>query len=110
MVNHDNRRGIIIRNPIHWRRTVKTFDELNHEEIVALTEAEIERFVEIDIAKAGIMPVDPPVPPSLEAEGIVRSVIGFSVGSSIFVTETDAIECASKPMLEEKYDYQIGYE
>jgi hypothetical protein len=90
---------------------MKTFEELTHDEIVALDDIGVERFVEIAIAAEGIMPIDPPVPPSLEAEGIVRSVIGYQVGGSlVFANESDALQCAAMSLLEEKYDYAIGYE
>ena len=56
---------------------MKRYDELTHEELVALTETDIERLVELEIAHAGII-----------------SETAFQVAGMLFKNESDAIAVA----------------
>lgn len=87
---------------------MKYYDNLTHEEKIALTEEQIQNYIEIEIAHEGIMPVQPPQEVTLEQEGITKSEVAFDVGGLLFASEEDAHTVARMKMCSSNYDYQLG--
>ena len=87
---------------------MKRVDSLMHEELIVLTEQDIERFIDIEIAHIGIMPIACPVVPNLETEGIIASEVAYEVGSILFKNEADAIAVANMETFNSEYDYHAG--
>jgi hypothetical protein len=88
---------------------MKRYSEMTPEELVALTDDQVRRLIDIEIAFAAIKPVEVPVEPTLEAAGITASVIGYKVGELVFLDEKDARAVAALPVLKEAYSYGISY-
>jgi hypothetical protein len=88
---------------------MKRFSEMTPEELVALTDDQVRRLIEIEIAFAAIKPVEVPVEPTLEAAGITASVIGYKIGELIYLDEKHARTVAALPGMKEKYAYDISY-
>lgn len=87
---------------------MKRYNELTHEELIALKEEGVERLIDIEMAHAGIMPVACPAFPTLEAEGIVASEIAYEVGELLLKNESDAIAVENMETYCSNYDYHIG--
>jgi len=87
---------------------MKRYNDLKHEELVVLTEEDIERFIDIEIAYNGIMPVSCPEVPSLAQEGIVATEIAFEVHEILCKTEEDAIAISRMEVFRTDYDYNAG--
>jgi hypothetical protein len=88
---------------------MKHYTDMTDEELNALTDEQINRLIDIEIATEGIFPVDAPIVPSLENEGIVQSEVGYQVDGTVFVSEEDAKKVTLMPRMKEAYDYTIGY-
>jgi len=88
---------------------MKRYSEMTPEELVALTDDQARRLIDIEIAFAAIKPVEVPVEPTLEAAGITASVIGYKVADLVFRDEKDAQAVAALPILKEAYSYSISY-
>jgi hypothetical protein len=84
--------------------------DLDEPQQAALTEEEILRYIDIEVAHEGIAPVACPQKPSLAADGIVRSEIAFKVAGVIVRTAEDAQTIQKLSILTEEYDYKVGYE
>ncbi len=89
--------------------TMKRIDDLEQKELVSLTEAQIQRLIDIEIAHAGIMPVDCPIPPSLKNAGIVKTEIAYRIGDMYFANRADAETVARMNCLKSEYDWNISY-
>jgi len=89
---------------------MQRIDELHHDGLVALTDEQVERFIDIEIANRGIMPVEQPVPPSLETVGIVKDDKAFEVAGIIVRTREEAEAILKMDVLREEHNYQTGYE
>lgn len=92
---------------------MRRYYDLEKEELALLTEDQINHFVEVEIAHEGIEPVPEPQVPTLEDVGIVKGVILYRVGGSyglLFIHEADAKAVAQMPVMESKYDYNLGSE
>jgi len=87
---------------------MKRYTELTQEELVLLKEEDVERFIEIEIASEGIMPVACPEVPSLESEGITRTEVAYEVGGLLFKKEDDAIAVSGMEQFSSTYDYLVG--
>jgi len=88
---------------------MKRYSEMTPEELVALTDDQVRRLIDIEVAFAAIKPVEVPVKPTLEAAGITASVIGYKVGELVFLDEKDAQAVAALPVLKESFSYGISY-
>lgn len=88
---------------------MKRYNEMSREELVALTDDQVRKLIEIEVMVAGIKPVDPPIEPTLESEGITANVIGYKVGDLIFLDEKDARIVADLPAMKTAYSYHISY-
>jgi len=88
---------------------MKRYNEMTPEELVALTDEQIRRLIEIEVAFAAIKPVEIPIEPTLEAAGITAGVIGYKIGESVFLDEKDALAVQALPVLKEAYAYNISY-
>jgi len=87
---------------------MKRYEDLTHEEWIALEEADIERFIDIEIAEAGIMPISCPTMPTLEDEGIVKSEVAYDIGGLLLKNEEDATKVATMQHFQTSYDYSAG--
>lgn len=89
---------------------MKQYTDLTHEELIVLTENDIERLIDIELAHDGIMPVACPTVPSLDDEGIIKSETVFDIGGLLLKNEEDAIAVSRMEQFKSEYDYNIGYE
>jgi hypothetical protein len=88
---------------------MKRYSEMTPEELVALTDDQADRLVDIEVAFAAIKPTEVPVELTLEAAGITASVIGYKVADLVFRDEKDAQTVAALPVMKEAYSYSISY-
>jgi hypothetical protein len=82
--------------------------DLSKEELLTVTDEQVRRFIEIELAYAGIIPIAPPgdkpTAPSIET-----TVSAFKVGDLIFLDATEAATVAAMPsMRKSQYDYNGG--
>jgi len=89
---------------------MQRIDDLEHNELIALTEEQVQRLIDIEIAHAGIMPTEPPERPTLEKAGIIKSEIAYRVGDMYFAERTDAEAVAQMNILKADHDWNIGYD
>jgi len=89
---------------------MKRYEQMTHEELIALTEDEIRLLVDREIAESGIMPAECPKPPDLENLNISKTEVGYEVGGLIFQNKDDAETVAGMPLLQKKYNYSWGYD
>jgi len=88
----------------------RRIDDLTQEELMILTDEEVGRYIELEIACQGITPVDVPVAPSIESAGITADVIVYEVGTVLVADAKSAKILAKLPLLDEKYEYRTGYD
>jgi len=88
---------------------MKRYNEMTPEELVALTEDQVRRLIDIEVAFAAIKPAEAPQEPTLETEGITASIVGYKVGDMIFALEADAQIVAALPAMKSAYSYNISY-
>lgn len=73
---------------------MKTFDELTDAEVLALTDAEIERYIDLECARAGV-PLLPPEPgPKPEEPAAEKDVTLYEVGGDLFRDQETALRVA----------------
>ena len=89
--------------------SIKRVWDLDVTEKAALTEEQVKRYIDLEIAYDKIEPVECPEPPSLEAEGIVRSEKAFKVAGIVVRTLEDAKQIQKCSLMKPEYDYQLGY-
>ena len=87
---------------------MKRYNELTHEELIALSETDIERYIDIEIAYAGIAPVSFPKELKLENEGVIASEVAYEVGDILFKNQDDAIAVSGMDTYTTEYDYYSG--
>lgn len=87
---------------------MKRFSDLEHAEILALSEEDIKKYIEIEVAFAGIMPVPLPKKTTLEDVNIKKSDQYFQVHGILFKTEKDAAAFAEMEVYQENYDWSIS--
>jgi len=63
---------------------MKRYQDLSHDELIALGEAGVQRFIDIECAHAGIVPVTKPETFQLEKESLKKSDVFYEVGSVDF--------------------------
>lgn len=95
---------------IERRCIMQRYNQLSHEELIALNEEKLERLVQIEIAHNGILPVEAPEKITLETDGIIKNVVGYEVFNTIFKKKEDAEKVVQMAVLKEEYNYNIGYE
>lgn len=88
---------------------MKTIEDLSHEELIALNDDQIEQFIQIEIAQAGVKPCSTPIVPSLNDAGIVKEDMYYKVGELLFKNKEDAIKVAAMDLYKTAYDWGIGY-
>jgi len=90
---------------------MKRFTELSAEELAALSDDEIQTYIDVEVAYAQIVPVPEPRQVTLDDLGLVPTVSAYSVGGLLFKNQADAEMVAKLPMLAEDYDYSgAGYD
>lgn len=70
---------------------MKDFTELTEEEMLALTESEIETYIDLAAAEAGVQLL-PPAPIAPKSIDVSFDVPTWSVGSFIFTTKSEALD------------------
>jgi Cft2 family RNA processing exonuclease len=89
---------------------MKRISELSHDEIIKLTDEQINNFIDIEIAEEGIKPCPMPQSPTLENIGVVATEIFYKVGELLFPNKEDAIRVASMDIYTPQYNWQISYD
>jgi len=89
---------------------MKTITELTHDELLALNDEQIERYVQLEIAEQGIKPVLPPEETTFEKVTITPTEKAYEVCNIIFKDKEQAIKFASQDIYSTDYDYSIGYD
>ena len=89
---------------------LRRIEDLDEAELVALTDEDVERFVEIEAASEGIVPVPAPGPAPV-APKIDASVVAYKVGDLTFMDQEEAGQVASMSSTRKTaYDYTgAGY-
>jgi hypothetical protein len=87
---------------------MKRYTELTQEELLELSDERTQYFIDLEIAHAGIIPVDAPVAPVLTEPNIVPNIEAFEIHGLIFLNQDDAIAVSRLPALAQDYDYHIG--
>ncbi len=87
---------------------MKRYSDLTHEELIVLKDEDIERYIDIEIAHEGIMPVACPEIPGLADEGIIQSEAAYDVGGLLLKNEEDAIKVSLMGQVRSAYDYNCG--
>ncbi len=83
--------------------------DLDKEVLASLPHEGIEKYIDLEIAHAGILPVEKPEVPSLQTAGIAATSIGFECGGVIVRTMDDAKVLSGLSLVKEQYDYTTGY-
>lgn len=84
--------------------------DMTHEQLLAVTEKDIETLIEIEIAHKGIMPIECPTPPDIGSAGIAKDHVAYNVKGMLFAKKEDALAVAAMSILGEEYDYSgAGY-
>jgi hypothetical protein len=87
---------------------MKRFRDLSKEELVTLTDEQIQNFIDIEIAYEGIMPVLEPQYLAVPAIDIKPTVAVYECHSQLFKNKEDAIKFSEMEKLESSYEYSIG--
>lgn len=85
-------------------------EDLSHDELIALTDEQIQRYIDIEIAFQGIKPCDAPKDLSLPNAGIIATEKLYKVGELLFKNKEDAIKTASLDLYTSAYDWSISYD
>lgn len=88
---------------------MKPFDELTRQELVALTDEQVARYIALAVAEEGIRPVDPPVPQMTGEIDAVPTVTAYKAHGLYFMDENDALLVAQMAVFEDNTDYAFGY-
>jgi len=93
---------------------IKRIHDLTWQEAAALTPKQVQRYIDVEIALEGVVPVDEPERPQLEEVTLEPKVTAYRVNAgyssgSLWFTDMRAVEkvVGIKPMVE-KYDYDAG--
>ena len=92
---------------------MKRLSEWTAEELAFAMEEEVKTLIELEIAFAGIEPVEPPQAPTLADVGIVQSEIAWQVGDDyyhglLFDNEADARAVAQMNLVKDHYEWANG--
>jgi hypothetical protein len=90
-------------------QAVRRYSELTQEELVALygDNERTQHFIDLEIAHAGIIPVEPPEPCDITEPDIKPTIEAFEVYGLVFMKQEDAITVSRLPAMVESYDYNI---
>ncbi|NQT91470.1 MAG: hypothetical protein HQ559_01820 [Lentisphaerae bacterium] len=89
---------------------LKRFDTLEQQELVDLTDEQVEHYVDVEIALAKTMPV---VAPGPEPEPVAmpdKSDIAYEVAGLLFKSKADADAVSVMALLKQEYNYRNGYD
>lgn len=89
---------------------MKRIEELTHDELIVLTDADVNNFIDIEIAEDGIKPCPVPKEPSLASIGIVASDVFYKLGEILFRNKEDAVKVASMDIYKPQYNWNISYD
>jgi hypothetical protein len=89
---------------------MKRYTEMSHAELVAMDDEGVEKLIELEVAHEGIVPAERPTEPLIEDAGIERKDIAYKVGSMMFRNREDAEAVAKMHIVDDHYDYGIGYD
>lgn len=91
---------------------MKRWNELDNEALALLDEEAIERYTEIELAHAGIMPVSPPPKEDTTHPNtqLTKDDKFFEVNGMLFRNEEDALTFSKMDVYKEDYDYSTGYD
>jgi hypothetical protein len=89
---------------------MKRINELSHDEIIKLTNEEINNYIDIEIAEEGIKPCPSPKNPSLEDVGLVATETFYKLGELLFSNKEEAVKVASMDIFKSTYSWNISYD
>lgn len=89
---------------------MKRYNELSHEEAIALDESGIKKLIELEIAHEGIIPCDPPELLPIEKLEIVPTDIAYEVKGVTFRKQEDALTVLGMETLDKTYLPNMGYD
>jgi hypothetical protein len=89
---------------------MRRYFDLSKKELSELTDAQIEFLISLEIAEAGIAPVECPAKPSLEDVGIAKNVVAYKVKGCIVKSAEDVAQLMKMQVFSSHYDYNCGYE
>jgi len=88
---------------------MKTINDLTHEELINLTEEQIQFYINLAIAEEGIKPCPVPIEPNLINSGIVATEVFYEFGGTFFKNKADAVAVSQMEIFRTEYDYGAGY-
>lgn len=90
---------------------MKRYTEYTNEELIELTQEEIQNLIELEIAFAGIMPVMEPQLPNLASIDLKKELTLYEVNGMLFKNAEEAQQVLKMDVWEENYDYGgAGYD
>lgn len=89
---------------------MQQINQLNHEELIKLTEDQLQHFVDIEIAYAGIKLVNPVHLKEVPIVNIKPTEEYWRVHEQLYRTQEEALTVASIPTFRADYDYGAGYD
>jgi hypothetical protein len=84
---------------------MKRYNEFTREEQASLTSEQIERLIDLEIAFAGILPVERPIPVTEFKPAIEATDVAYEVFNVLFRKQEDATAVAGMEVLKSEYDY-----
>jgi len=89
---------------------MKEFDKLTRDELAALTDDQIQRYIDLAMAEEGIRPVVFPTEVDTPKISLVASDTAYEVFGLYFRNKDDADLLAGMDVLDDNYDYNVSYE
>lgn len=89
---------------------MRRYTDLTKKELAELSQEELDRFIELELAYAGITPVMCPVKPVIKEIALDASEVAYEVFGVLFKNQEDALVVSQMEVLREDYDYYgAGY-
>jgi len=87
---------------------MKRFDELEHAELVALTDDQVTHLIELEIAYAGVIPEPEPTLLPVKEPDIEPTVEAYEVHGIICMSQNDAVTISKMDIRREDYNWKVS--
>ena len=89
---------------------MRRYTDLTKKELAELSQEELDRFIELELAYAGVTPVMYPVKPMIKEIALDMSEVAYEVFGVLFKNQEDALTVSKMEVFREDYDYYgAGY-
>lgn len=89
--------------------SVKRYADLSSSELAELTDDQIQHYIDVEIAYAGIIPCEKPVLDTVPEISIEKKESALKCRGILFVKEEDAVAFSKMETLDEGYDNKAGF-